>query len=126
MTADHPNKGRPKTPGSGRKKGTKNKVDRDCKAAIAFFIEANIPRLNDLLDKVEREEGAKAAFDCIMSVYKHVVPAAKSGQPLDGNMVIYVNAGYPAAPYTQKPQILNGQYITDESGEIITDPTRCN
>ena len=67
-------KGKPRPAGAGRGKGTPNKATTNAREAIAEFVEGNVPRLNYLLDRIEREEGAKAAFDCIMHVVEYHIP----------------------------------------------------
>ena len=65
-------KGKAKT--GGRKKGEPNKSTENAKAAIAAFVDGNAGRLNTLLDKIERDNGAKAAFDSITSLLEYHMP----------------------------------------------------
>lgn len=60
--------------GAGRPKGVPNKATADGRAAIAAFVDGNVERLNGLLDSIEKDNGAKAAFDSIMSVCEYHIP----------------------------------------------------
>jgi hypothetical protein len=46
-------KGAPKPPGSGKKKGTQNKTTREFKEAINHFIEHNQEKLLDWMEQIE-------------------------------------------------------------------------
>lgn len=71
-------------PPSGRPKGTPNKATANARQAIGDFVEGNVGRLNGLLDTIEREQGAQAAWDCIVDVLEYHVPklARTELQPL--------------------------------------------
>lgn len=58
----------------GRQKGTGNKANQNARDAIALFVERNTPRLKDLIEKIEKEEGALAAFKCIESMIEYHIP----------------------------------------------------
>jgi hypothetical protein len=71
--ADNLRKGKPPTAGIGRPKGPLQGTV-NARAAIGAFIDNNSTRLQTLLDKIEREQGAKAAWDCIMDLVEFHVP----------------------------------------------------
>ncbi|PJK07978.1 hypothetical protein CO610_07385 [Lysobacteraceae bacterium NML95-0200] len=68
--------GRPKPPaaGKGRPKGAKNKTTRQAREAIALAVDGNAHKLGEWLDKIEREDGARAAFECFMKMTEYHVP----------------------------------------------------
>lgn len=69
-----PRKGIPKTPGSGRKKNTPNKSTANAREAIAAFVNKQSERLESLLERIEEEQGPKAAWQCIMDLVEYHVP----------------------------------------------------
>lgn len=64
----------PPPPGKGRPAGSPNKATANARAAIAEFVEGNVKRLNGLLDTIEQENGAQAAWDCIVDVLEYHIP----------------------------------------------------
>ena len=64
-------KGKPR---GGSRKGIPNKATTNAREAIAAFVEGNSPRLNELLDQIEQENGPLAAFKCIMDVAEYHIP----------------------------------------------------
>lgn len=58
---------------SGRPKGTPNKTTTDARAAIALFINANVDKLQDWLDKVAKKSPEKA-FKLFQSVIEYHIP----------------------------------------------------
>lgn len=58
----------------GRPAGSPNKSTVNAREAIASFVEGNVGRLNGLLDTIEAEDGAQAAWDCIVDVLEYHVP----------------------------------------------------
>lgn len=58
----------------GRPAGVPNKATANAREAIAAFVEANTPRLNSLLDRIETENGPLAAFKCIQEMTEYHVP----------------------------------------------------
>lgn len=78
-----------KTPGSGRRKGTPNKATASAREAIAKFVDANADKLQDWLDKIAKDKGPQAAWDCFVSVLEYHVPklgrtelTGEEGEPL--------------------------------------------
>lgn len=67
-------KGDPRPPNAGRVGGVPNKATRNARELISVFIDNQAERLNELLDKVEAENGSKAAWDCIMSLTEFALP----------------------------------------------------
>ena len=63
-----------KKTGGGSRKGIPNKATVSAREAIAAFVEGNTPRLNELLDRIEEENGAQAAFRCITDLLEYHVP----------------------------------------------------
>jgi hypothetical protein len=63
-----------KKAGPGRPKGLPNKATANARAAIAAFVEKQTPRLTHLLERIEAEEGALAAFRCIQDMVEYHVP----------------------------------------------------
>lgn len=59
---------------AGRPKGTPNKSTERAKHAISLFVENNTERLQHLLDRIEKEDGALEAFKCIQSLIEYHVP----------------------------------------------------
>lgn len=58
----------------GRKPGSPNKATANAREAIARFIDGNSERLQDWLDKIEADQGAKAAWDCFIDLAEFHVP----------------------------------------------------
>lgn len=58
----------------GRKAGTPNKSTMQSRDAIAEFIDGNIDKLDDWLNKIEEENGALAAFKCFTAMLEYNVP----------------------------------------------------
>lgn len=105
----HP-RGAPKTPGSGRAKGTANKATIEARQAIASFVDANAHRLTEWLDAVAAGDPANGvapdpgkAFALFQSVIEYHVPkltrtdatlTGAGGAPLSHSVQIrFVDAG---------------------------------
>lgn len=58
----------------GRGKGVPNKATANAREAIALFIDGNAHKLQGWLDKVAKEEGAKAAIACFVDLVEFHVP----------------------------------------------------
>lgn len=58
----------------GREAGTPNRATANAREAIAAFVDGNTPRLQAWLDKIERDDGPKAAFQCVMDLLEYHVP----------------------------------------------------
>ncbi len=58
----------------GRKAGTPNKATAQAREAIAQFVEGNLDKFDDWLVKIEKEEGALAAFKCLTSLLEYHIP----------------------------------------------------
>ncbi len=58
----------------GRQKGTPNKATTAAREALAVFMDGNIHRLQDWLEKIERYDGAQAAFRAYASLLEFHVP----------------------------------------------------
>jgi hypothetical protein len=60
--------------GGGLRTGRPNKSTANAREAIAAFVEQQTPRLVHLLERIEAEEGALAAFRCIQDMVEYHVP----------------------------------------------------
>jgi hypothetical protein len=76
MVMQQPKRGRPKglPKTGGRKPGVANKATLQAREAIAAFVDNNSARLQHLLDRIEVEDGARAAFECIVDLLEYHVP----------------------------------------------------
>ena len=89
-----------KRPGAGRPKGSPNKSTAKAREAIADFMDGNAHRLQDWLDKIEKEQGAHEAAKFYASLMEYHVPklARSEVTGLDGKDLMppkieIVNAG---------------------------------
>jgi len=73
---------KPPNAGMGRIKGVPNKATLNARRAIAAFVKNNEPRLNRLLDEIEKREGAKAAWECMMRLIAHHMPRVRQSENL--------------------------------------------
>jgi hypothetical protein len=62
------------TSGQGRPKGLPNKSTAQAREAISRFVDLNAHRLERWLDRIEQEDGPKAAFTCFMDVVEYHIP----------------------------------------------------
>lgn len=101
---------------NGRRKGVPNKSTTLAREAIAAFVDANTPRLERLLDKIEQglvkkdkdgeilgylvEPDPKGAFDAITKVMEYHLPKlARVDNTHSGEQkVIHVHSAIPYAP----------------------------
>lgn len=60
--------------GKGRAKGVPNKATKNAREAIALLVDKNTERLEGWLDQIAKEDGPKAAFQCLMDVMEYHVP----------------------------------------------------
>ncbi len=60
--------------GGGPRTGKPNKSTANAREAIAAFVEAQTPRLQQLLERIEAEEGPLAAFRCVQDLLEYHVP----------------------------------------------------
>ena len=58
----------------GRAKGTPNKRTVVAREAIARLVDGNAERMQEWLDQIAEEHGAKAAWDCLVDVLEFHVP----------------------------------------------------
>jgi hypothetical protein len=100
--------------GSGRPRGAPNKATSAAREAIARFVDGNVERLQGWLDEIAKENGSKAAWDCVMDVLEYHVPklqrtelTGKDGEELKWPaMNVIVNGSVPppeAIPSFNKP-----------------------
>lgn len=116
-------KGDPKPKNSGKTKGTQNKATTAAREAIAAFVDSNTPRLERLLDKIEKgtpkvndageiigytvDPDPKGAFDAITKVMEYYVPklARVEQSGVDGKPVaIFMNHAIQFSPNSQNQQ----------------------
>jgi len=64
-------KGRPRPPGSGKKKGTENRTTREFKEALNHFIENS---QDDLLGWLREIEQPDKRIDCFVKIAEFVYP----------------------------------------------------
>jgi len=64
---------KPGDPRAGRPKGTPNRATADVRAAIAAFAEANVGKLQEWLDRIAKDEPARAA-DLFVRVLEYHIP----------------------------------------------------
>lgn len=74
----------------GRQKGTPNKATAAARDALAVFMDGNIGRLQGWLDKIERQKGALAAFNCYVSLLEYHMPKHQRIEAAidDGNITV--------------------------------------
>lgn len=58
----------------GRAVGSANKATKNAREAIALLVDNNSERLQSWLDTIAAEEGAMAAWRCMMDVIEYHVP----------------------------------------------------
>lgn len=58
----------------GRQKGTTNRSTAAAREAIARFVDCNADRLQEWLDQIARQDGPKAAFQCVADILEYHVP----------------------------------------------------
>ncbi len=63
-----------KKPGPGRPKGVLNKHTVNAREAIARLVDGNVHRMEGWLDEIAKEQGAMAAYRCLMDVIEFHVP----------------------------------------------------
>jgi hypothetical protein len=80
-------KRKPPNAGAGRVKGTPNVATKNARLAVAAFIDENTERLNHLLDEIERREGPREAFECLMRLIEHHIPRAEE-RPMSFSKVL--------------------------------------
>jgi len=69
-------KGKPRPAGAGRKKGEPNKVTTEARQVIVSFLDANLPRLQEWLDRIAKdpEQGPAVAFKLVTDLIEYSVP----------------------------------------------------
>lgn len=70
--AKHGMEGQTNNP-NGRPKGSQNRATREAREAIAMFVEGNVERLQEWLDKIAKDN-PMAAFDRFMAVVEYHIP----------------------------------------------------
>lgn len=72
---DNPTKSRGgKRDGAGRPPGVPNKATTSAREAIALFVDSNSSKFQGWLDTIAQEDGAQAAFRCVMDLMEYHVP----------------------------------------------------
>ena len=95
-----------RTLGSGKKKGTPNRVTTEMREALLVFVEVNMPKLQIWIDRIAEDDPAKA-FDLFIKMTEFVLPKLAR---IDGNInsnqdskvVFHVISAIPAAPNSLK------------------------
>ena len=76
-----------KRPNQG-KRGPSN-ATKNAREAIASFVEGNLDRLNGWLDRIEEDDGPKAAWQCFMDVVEYHIPKlARTETSINGRLEI--------------------------------------
>jgi len=74
-----------RTPGSGKKKGTPNRVTTEMREACLNLLNRNMPKLNKWLDEVAEDDPAKA-FELLVKVMEFALPKlARIDSSINGN-----------------------------------------
>ena len=86
----------------GRAPGVPNKSTADARVAIAAFVDANVPRLQQWLDKIAETKGPEAAYRCVLDLIEYHVPklartevTGKDGAELVTKFVVETHEGAP-------------------------------
>jgi len=61
-------------PKGGSRKGRPNKSTAAAREAIAVFVDGNVERLQEWLDRIAEENGPLAAFRCFTDLLEYHVP----------------------------------------------------
>ena len=61
-------------PGPGRKKGVPNKATALAREGIARLVEANVPKMEGWLVKIEKEHGPLVALRCVNDMLEYHIP----------------------------------------------------
>jgi hypothetical protein len=61
-------------PKGGSRKGRPNKSTAAAREAIAVFVDGNVERLQEWLDRIAEENGPLAAFKCFTELVEYHVP----------------------------------------------------
>ena len=86
------------TPGPGRPKGSVNKATTEVREAFAIFLTANLPRVQELFDRVAAEDAAKA-LDILDRFAAYTTPKLKAiDYTSDGRSVPVVTINVPPLP----------------------------
>ena len=59
---------------AGKAPGTLNRTTSAARTAIAAFVDANVPLLQELLAEIRLTDGPLAAYKCIMDVVEYHIP----------------------------------------------------
>lgn len=62
----------------GRKKGTPNKKTEELRGIISMVLNKEFANLEETLDKIEKESGAKAKYDSICKLIGYALPQMKA------------------------------------------------
>ncbi len=58
----------------GSRKGVPNVATANAREAIARFVDDNAPRLQGWLEEIAADQGAQAAFRCVMDLLEYHIP----------------------------------------------------
>jgi vacuolar-type H+-ATPase subunit E/Vma4 len=73
----------------GRKAGTPNRATANAREAIARLVEGNVERLQDWLDEIAKDEGARSAWGCFMDVLEfHQPKLARTETKVEGEIAL--------------------------------------
>lgn len=80
----------------GRQKGTPNRTTSEVREAIALFVEKNVPRFEEWLDQIAKDNPEKA-FQMVQSLLEYHIPKIsrveqqmldKSGKPTNPSITL--------------------------------------
>lgn len=91
-----------KNAGKGRKRGVPNKITQDVRKTMALFAERNIGELEGWIDRVAKNDPARAADLYLRALEYHVPKLARTeiANPVDSEGFTFIFKQYtpPAAP----------------------------
>lgn len=94
----------------GRAPGVPNAATANAREAIARFVDANVPRLQQWLDEIAETKGPEAAYRCVLDLIEYHVPklqrtelTGKEGGDLITRHVVELHEGPPPAPAKREP-----------------------
>lgn len=65
---------RGKKTGGGSRRGIPNRATASAREALGMLVDANVGDLQSWLNEIKRKEGARAAWECFMSLVEFSVP----------------------------------------------------
>lgn len=85
-----------KKTGGGSREGKPNKATATAREAIARLVDDNAQRMQGWLDEIARDQGAQAAWKCLMDVVEYHIPKLQRTE----------HAGDPNAPVEHRHVVI--------------------